>query len=354
AMACKRGDERMERVTAKLRAGMTARGVERAAQEKIVAAIGSFALYGFPESHAISFALIAYASCWLKAHRPAEFYTGLINCQPMGFYSVNTLLQDARRHGIRVLPVCCAAGGDRTATLDDHTIRLGWHRIRGLSAATRARMTAEKARAPFESVADFLVRARPTTGERRALAQAGALNALPQAAHRRQALWEVERPLHADLLENAAEADEAAALAPMTLAERVEADYLTQGASVGPHPMKLWRAAAPVPDVLRASDLANLPGGLPLRIAGMAICRQRPGTAKGHCFISLEDETGIANLFVPRDTFQQFRLLVTSERYLLATGRLQRSEGDQPVVYVTALEILPGAAEVAAASRDFH
>jgi error-prone DNA polymerase len=352
AMACKRSDERMERVTAKLRTRMTERGVAPPVQEKIVASIGSFALYGFPESHAISFALIAYASCWLKAHRAVEFYAGLINCQPMGFYSVNTLIQDARRHGIRVKPVCCATGGEWTEVEDETTLRLGWHRLKGLSAATRARIGLERGRRPFASVADFLDRVRPRETERRALAQAGALNALEEAGHRRQVLWQVERPRYGDLLDG--EGDEDGALAPMSVAERVEADYFTQGASTGPHPLRLWRESAGRPDVLRAADLTNLPGGMPVAIAGMAICRQRPGTAKGHCFISLEDETGIANLFVPRSTFQQLRLLITTERYLLASGRLQRSEGDQPIVYVTGLQPMPGAPDCAAASRDFH
>ncbi len=355
AMACKRSDARMERVTAKLRSRMTERGVPPEAREKVVASIGSFALYGFPESHAISFALIAYASCWLKAHRTAEFYTGLINSQPMGFYSVNTLLQDARRHGVRALPVCCVEGGDATETLDDSLIRLGWHRIKGLSAATRGRMTTEKSRAPFASVEDFLERVGPSESERRALARAGALNALPRSGgHRRQALWQVERPCYRDLFAGK-DGGQEVELAPMSVAERVEADYRTQGASVGPHPMKLWRAsAAGEADVRRASELAGLAAGSVLRIAGMAICRQRPSTAKGHCFISLEDETGVANLFVSRTTFHRHRLLLTGERYLLAEGRVQRAEAGQPVVYVTSLQSLPGAAAVAAESRDFH
>jgi error-prone DNA polymerase len=129
AMAFKRSEDKMERVTAKLRARMTERGVKEDVQEKIVHSIGSFALYGFPESHAISFALIAYASCWLKVHRTAEFYTGLINHQPMGFYSVHTLMQDAKRHGLRILPVSCVHSAVASTVIDDHTLRLGLHRV---------------------------------------------------------------------------------------------------------------------------------------------------------------------------------------------------------------------------------
>jgi error-prone DNA polymerase len=179
------------------------------------------------------------------------------------------------------------------------------------------------------------------------------LNELPETGHRRQALWQVELPLFDDLIQP--ERGEAGPLPAMSLAERVTADYATQGASAGPHPLRLWREASGAPHILRATDLKNLPAGQPVTVAGMAICRQRPGTAKGHCFISLEDETGIANLFVPKATFQRLRLLICSTQFLLAGGRLQRSEGDQPVVYVTELEALPGIVpQLATASRDFH
>jgi error-prone DNA polymerase len=354
AMACKRSDERMERVTAKLRLRMSERGVAAEVQEKIVSAIGSFALYGFPESHAISFALIAYASCWLKVHHPAAFYAGLINHQPMGFYSVNTLIQDARRHGLRIKPVCCLHSAALTEVADDASLRLGLHRLKGLGAATIARIVAERARAPFDSLEDFLARVRPAAKAKRLLARAGALNGLPETGHRRQALWQVELPLYDDLLAPDA-AQRQGVLPAMTPEERLAADLQAQGATTGPHPLRLWRAAAGTPEILRACDLQHLPNGLRVVLAGMAICRQRPGTAKGHCFISLEDETGIANLFVPRATFQRLRLVITSEPFLLAHGRIQRAEGDQAVVYVTQIEPLPGiAAGHAAESHDFH
>ncbi|NQX00278.1 error-prone DNA polymerase, partial [bacterium] len=198
AMAFKRSDDRMERVTEKLRLRMTERGVTGEVQEKIIASIGSFALYGFPESHAISFALIAYASCWLKVHHPAEFYAGLINHQPMGFYSVNTLIQDAKRHGIRLKPVSCVWSGELTEVEDDATLRLGLNGLKGLTTARR--IVDERAKSPFASLEDFISRVRPNAKERRLLAQAGALNELPEVGHRRQALWQVELPLHDDLL----------------------------------------------------------------------------------------------------------------------------------------------------------
>ncbi|MGD7652921.1 MAG: OB-fold nucleic acid binding domain-containing protein [Verrucomicrobiales bacterium] len=363
AMSFKRSDERMVRVTERLRQRMTERGVGELVQEKIVESIGSFALYGFPESHAISFALIAYASCWLKVHHPAEFYAGLINEQPMGFYSVNTLIQDAKRHGVRVRPVCCVASEVETVVVDDATLRLGLHRLKGVSRGTAARVVRERGAMGFDSREDFLTRVGPSAKERRVLAKAGALNALPEVGHRRQAQWQVELPLYGDLLDGG---DDGGADAPavrpyrapleaMGMGERLSADFATQGASVGPHPMRLWREAHGTREVLRASELTNLPGGLPVTVAGMAICRQRPGTAKGHCFITLEDETGIANLFVPKTTFEELRMVIVSEPFLLACGRVQRNEADQVTVYVTGVEPLGGVDPAhAGRSYDFH
>ena len=354
AMAFKRNDSRMEQVTAKLRLRMTERGIPADVQEKVVSSIGSFALYGFPESHAISFALIAYASCWLKVHHPAEFYTGLINNQPMGFYSVHTLIQDAKRHGIRVRPVSCLDSQVESTVQDDRTVRLGLHRLKGLTAAAAGRIVEERGKREFSSLENFLGRVRPSAKEKRILALSGALNGLPDVEHRRQGLWQVEMPFHFDLLGSAA-SNQPDVLPVMAPAERLSADYATQGASTGPHPMRLWREANPDRRILRAQDLHCLPQGIPVTVAGMAICRQRPGTAKGHCFISLEDETGIANLFVKKETFHRLRMVITAEPFLLAHGRLQRSEGDQPTIYVTDVLPLPRMDRgQASASHDFH
>ncbi|MGL4400209.1 MAG: OB-fold nucleic acid binding domain-containing protein, partial [Luteolibacter sp.] len=293
-----------------------------------------------------------YASCWLKVHHPAEFYAGLINHQPMGFYSVNTLIQDAKRHGIRIKPVSCLWSGELTEVEDDTTLRLGLNGIKGLSSADR--IVGERMKSPFSSLEDFMTRVRPTAKEKRLLAQAGALNGLPDVAHRRSALWQVELPLHDDLLiptrPNGQEF-----LAVMSMEERLTADFQTQGASTGPHPMQLWRERSGSRSILRATDLENLPHGIPVTVAGLAICRQRPGTAKGHCFISMEDETGIANLFVPKKTFHRLRQVISHEPFLWVEGVLQRSEGDQPTVYVLHVEPLPGIGpEHATRSHDFH
>ncbi|MES2921951.1 MAG: error-prone DNA polymerase [Verrucomicrobiota bacterium] len=355
AIAFKRSDSKMTKVTAKLRERMTNKGIGEDVQEKIIRATGNFALYGFPESHAISFAYLAYASCWLKVNHAAEFYTGLINNQPMGFYSVNTLLQDAKHHGLRILPVSCIHSGGTTEVIDDRTLRLGLDRLKNLGKATIQRIVSERGQQGFVSLEDFLRRVKPGDKERRTLARGGALNELPQVEHRRQAMWQAELPLHDDLFQGNAPEFPNNMIPAMTLAERLSSDFAVQGASSGPHPMKLWRQAAGSRKIQRALDLENLPGGIPVVVGGMAICRQRPGTAKGHCFISLEDETGIANLFVPKDTFHHFRQIIVTEPFLLATGKLQRSQGDKPTVFVTGIAPLAGIeADHAAASHDFH
>jgi error-prone DNA polymerase len=354
AMDFKRNDVRMKKVTTKLRTRMTARKISNEVQEKMIASIGSFALYGFPESHAISFAMLAYTSCWLKVHYPVEFYTALINHQPMGFYSVHTLMQDAKHRGIQIRPVSCLSSEVPSTVEDDNTIRLGLHRLKGLSAATAARIIAMREAYAFFSLEDFLSRVKPSEKERRILARAGALNGLPKITHRRQALWQVELPLHDDLLPpGGMNAEEY--LLPMAPVERLAADFAVQDASTGPHPMRFWRERSKDRNILRATDLRNLPHGIPITVAGMVICRQRPGTAKGHCFISLEDETGIANLFVKRETFHRLRAVITNEPFLLAHGHLQRSEGDQPTVFIHQIEPLPGMeGSQAARSHDFH
>ena len=314
--------------------------------------MGSFALYAFPESHATSFALFAYASCWLKVHRPAEFYMGLINNHPMGSSSVHSLRQDAMRRGLKIRPVSCVHSAPGATVTGDRELRLGLLQVRGLRKETADAIAQERTRRDFRSLADFLSRVQPNAKERRLLAKAGALNDFSEVGHRRDAMWQVELPLYGDLLP---QDGTPSTLEIMTPAERLSSDFTTMGASTGPHPMKLWRERHPEPRLPRASELRLLPHGFPIQIAGMVICRQRPGTAKGHCFISLEDETGIANLFVNVKIFRRYKLTIVSESFLLAEGRVQISEGDQPAVYVTGVRPLEGAfAEQAGSSHDFH
>jgi error-prone DNA polymerase len=241
--------------------------------------------------------------------------------------------------------------------VDDSTIRLGLHRLRGVSKDTQERIVCERNEEPFDSLEDFLRRVCPNAKERRVLAKSGALNDLPKVGHRRQAMWQVELPLYGDLLEKEERDAEAngEALAAMSLPERLAADLAIQGASTGPHPMKLWRRNHPEVALVNAQDLQSLPHGLPVRAGGLVICRQRPGTAKGNCFISLEDETGISNLFVKKEKFERQRLTIISESFLMAAGRVQIAEGGMRMIYVDEVFPLPGAEPVhAAESHDFH
>jgi error-prone DNA polymerase len=334
AIGFKRSPGRMERVQAKLCDAMAHNGVPPAAIDEVIHALATFALYGFPESHALSFALIAYASSYLKVHRPAEFYAGIINNQPMGFYSVSTLIQDARRHGVRAKPVCVVASQWLTTVEADNAIRIGLHRVKGLREATVQAMFAARAGRPFASMDDFLQRTGFNSEEHRALATAGALNAL--AGHRRAALWQVEGAFAPDDLFGmvAEDAGELSPLEAMTHLERIAADYHTQALTVGEHPMKAIRAS--LPGVLRAADLTGIRDGAHVTIGGSVICRQRPGTAKGFVFVSLEDETGVANAVVRPQLFEQWRLTITQEPALIIAGRLQLHDG---VIHIQAEDI---------------
>ena len=352
AIGFTRSPDRIERVKAKFAAAMRRNGVADAAAEGILKSIASFALYGFPESHAISFALIAYASAWLKAHRPAEFYASLLNCQPMGFYSPATLVQDARRHGMRVLPACIV-NSDAACRVDgDDVIRLGLGSIRGVRAgAIRGLLAARTGRA-FTSLADFLRRTEFSAAELRSLAGAGALNAL--AGHRRAALWGVEAVQGGDDLFRWAAAEDPAGpgpLAPMTPLERLQADYRHTALTTGSHPMRLLREK--LPGLCPAGRLGEAPSGRRVAIGGAVITRQRPGTAKGVCFITLEDETGFANAIVWPALFEKARLVISMEPALIITGKLQNEEG---VIHVIAerIEPLPPLGLPEGASHDFH
>ncbi len=328
ALSFSRSEERLDRVVIKLRNALEAKQVTPSVQDEITQAIRSFALYGFPESHAISFALLAYASTWLKAHRAPEFYCSLLNNQPMGFYSPDTLIKDAKRHGIQVHPVCIERSDWESTVVSDQAIRLGLNRVKGLSTQSAERLIIERQRAMWRDLRDCLIRSRLQRDERRILAEIGAFAQF--TAHRRDALWQVEQPLPAgDLFTRIPEDPipemDDTILSPMDPRERMEADYRGLHLSTGPHPMAMIRTQ--IPNVWTAQALEQAEAGVIVTIAGLVICRQRPGTAKGNMFISLEDETGISNAFVPAKTFEKHRLVITQENFLEITGKLQRSRG---------------------------
>jgi error-prone DNA polymerase len=350
ALSFHRSPERMEKVSVKLRAGMEKNGVAPEVMVKIIQAISSFALYGFPESHAISFAILAYGSAYLKAHRAAEFYASLLNNQPMGFYAPATIVKDAQRHGIRMRPVCVAESEWRCAVESNQSVRLGFCVVHGLRQEHVEDLVRQRAECGFRSMEDFKRRVNLTKEELRALAELGALNCL--AEHRRAALWEVEEALHDDLLGSArAPRNSRSPLRPMTLPERVQADYEGMNLTTGPHPMKLLREQ--LPEVWRATDLAAARHGATVQIAGNVICRQRPGTAKGFVFISLEDETGVANAIVTPDLFERTRLVITEEPFLVIEGEVQNTN-NVVIVKVRNIRPLAHARLAGSESHDFR
>ncbi len=360
ALGSRRSADKMKVLEGKLRAGMDANGVGSKAQEEIVLAISSFALYGFPESHAASFALIAYASAWLKFHYLPVFTAAILNNQPMGFYSAAVLVKDAQRHGLRVKPVCILRS-EWNCVLerepeDAYSLRLGLRYVRGLRATVAAEIERIRAMRPFGSIEE-LARRVPSLSQAdlATLAETGALNALGDRMHRRDALWQVERagrqagPLLSEL---DGDEDDDSPLAAMNPEERMVADYAGTGVTVGRHPMAHCRPRMRTLQVFRAGDLKLVRHGVKLRIAGQVIARQRPGTAHGFIFLSLEDETGIANAIIDPDLYEANRSLVTYAKFLLIEGSLQNID---KVIHLRAKHIEE--LDVTAApmeSHDFH
>ncbi len=368
AMGFKRSAERMSHVEQRLVEGMAARGIPGKARQEILRGITSFALYGFPESHAASFALIAYASAYLKCHHPAAFLAGLLNAQPMGFYGPATLVKDAQRHGVEVRPID-PAHSDWRCTLEPRiplrgsrpAVRLGLRYVSGLRAQAGQAIAAERRRAPFVSAADLARRAGLRRAELEALAELGALAGLdPAARSRRSALWQVaalERDPHS-LFAGASPSDARTAspaqpgaqraagersrtvspLPEMSALEATLADYRHSGLTLGPHLLEHLRPELEQRGVLPAARLRDLPDGHFVRTAGHAIVRQRPGTAKGFCFLTLEDETGTSNAVLTPRVFHRFRAPLHEAAIVEIAGPLQKADG---VIHVRVRELRP-------------
>jgi error-prone DNA polymerase len=440
AFGFKRSEARMKEIEIKLRRGMARKGITPKIQDEIVQAITSFALYGFPESHAASFALIAYASAYLKCHYLAAFTAALLNNQPMGFYQPFTIVKDAQRHGLQVKPVdvmqsdwsCTleeaespkskvqspkSKQDDPTSnvqgpmsegildgqtldfghwTLDQPALRLGFRYVKGLHEEAGQAIVRARAEAPFVSIDDLQHRVPELRkDELRKLAAVGALNfiqpspksnvqrptsqkdspkskvqspksktdgqtldighwTLDKAVHRRDALWQVERVARpaGELYEELHEQDGNSPLVPMTRPERMDADFRGTGLTIGRHPVAYRRAELSELGALRAIDLPQQRDGSAVKIGGWVIVRQRPGTAKGFVFLTMEDETGVANVIITPQLFDKYRLVVVDEPFLLISGTLQNQDN---VISVKAKTIRALSFQVAAvASHDFH
>jgi len=378
ALGSKRSHQRMREIDAKLRAGMTANGIPPATQDQLAKFISSFALYGFPESHAASFALIAYASAFLKVRYPAAFTAALLNNWPMGFYHPATIVKDAQRHGLPVHPVDvtrsdwnCTIEKSRRQTAaiaetnphpcdsshETLALRIGLRYVRGLQQSAADALIKERARASFASVEDLAYRVPQLARDNLAiLASIGALNRIsPEAKlHRRDALWQIEKAVRrtGPLLEGIVECDRSSPLRPMNVEERLVADYHGTGLTTGHHPMAYRREILRARGIKSAVEIRALPHGKEATTAGCVITRQRPGTAKGIIFMTLEDETGTSRVIISPDFYDQNRMVVLHERFVLVSGIVQNQDN---TVHLKARSIQPLSISAASTpSHDFH
>jgi error-prone DNA polymerase len=447
AFGFKRSEARMKTIEVKLRKGLDKNGILGKTQDEIVQAISSFALYGFPESHAASFALLAYASAYLKCNYLAAFTAAILNNQPMGFYQPFTLIKDAQRHGLRVLPIditksdwLCTLesveeeNGDRQSgrvgdgesgrldelmgspdfisaspirfttpspvqhvsgsiNLPPHPVtapstniltpsshppfplsschsslvlRLGLNYVKGLNKESGEAIVKARNIRPFAGIDDLRNRIpQLRKDELRKLAGVGALNFIQETepvkkaartkVHRRDALWQVERVVRpaGTLYEDLLEQDNNSPLLPMSIPERLNADFRGTGVTIGKHPVAYHRSDLIKLGALRAIDLAQMRNGIAVRVAGWVIVRQRPGTAKGFMFLSLEDETGVSNIIVTPQLFDEYRLVLVDKPFLMIDGALQHQDN---VVSVKAkhIEALSFQLATSTPSHDFH
>jgi error-prone DNA polymerase len=363
-MTHRRSHERLAAMKARLVAGMAERDIPAADAEKIFQHLLGFAGYGFPESHAASFALLVYASAWIKRYHPAVFACALLDSQPMGFYAPHTLVEDAKRHGVVVrAPDVTVSGWD--SMLEGETpgapaepgrppaLRVGLHAVRGLPRAVGEAIVAARSAGALGSLTDLVRRARLSRAWLVRLAEAGALGAL--AGDRRSAVWR-SLGLEADggdLFAGLGPPEPEAELPVSSAAEEISADFAATGLSVRSHPMAVVRPSLPSGKVRTARELGHVPDRAPVEVAGMVIVRQRPETAQGIVFVSLEDETGIANLIVMPDVYERFRPVVRQSPFLLARGRVERN-GLVVNVRVESLAPLALAPPVGDRARDFH
>lgn len=334
AMGSRRSTERMKKMVKMLREGMNKNRIPEKAQEEIIDAISSFALYGFPESHAASFALIAYASAYLKVHHPTAFYTALLNNWPMGFYHPDTLVKDAQRHGIEVRGVDVMVSEWDCTVEEKHAIRLGLRYVKGLSKKTGNRIISARKHGLFQGVRDFVERTGANQREVFLLAEAGAFMGFTK--QRRDAMWQAL--LGGDgLLKGGITEDREDNIPSPDALEQIALDYNSIGLTLGKHPMAFIRDR--LKDVYPLDAMSHMPNNKIVRVAGMVIVRQRPGTAKGMCFITLEDETGIGNVAVTKEVFSAYKAVISQSRFLLIEGKVQNLRWGDGVVSVLANDI---------------
>jgi error-prone DNA polymerase len=360
-MAAWKKHGRLERHRERLLRGFAESGISRDFGEALYKQIQGFGEYGFPESHAASFALIVYSSSWLKTHHPGVFACALLNAQPMGFYSPSSIVQDATRHGVTVRPVDITISGwdnaleaDATST-GGYAMRLGLRQISGIGEPVARAIEAARAHEPFESVFDVGRRAGATKKELDALAESGALE--PLVGGRRNAVWRAHAPRLGGLF---AEQDLEGGAPPPSLpeispVEQLLLDYGRLGLSLDDHPIRHVRPHLGDRRVARNADLPKLRDRQQVQLVGLVIGRQRPQTASGVTFVTLEDETGVANLVITVPVFEKFRHVVLNAKLVLVAGTVEK-EGEVIHILVRSVERveLPAGVVLPARSRDFH
>jgi error-prone DNA polymerase len=353
-MAAWRRSGRLEGHRERLVRRMTGKGIAPEFAERVFEQIKGFGEYGFPESHAASFALIAYATAWMRCHHPEVFTCALLNAQPMGFYSAATIVDDAKRHGVRFLPVdATRSAWECTLEGEALAVRVGLRYVKGLPKASGQRLLDARGERPFATVADLVARAGIDEGALTRLAESGALHALDP--DRRGALWAVRGAARApgpDLPVEDAEAG--AAFAALDSFQTIGWDYRATGLSPRGHPLEPLRESLAAARLPEARAVGRLQDGRRVHYAGIVICRQRPGTASGVVFLTMEDETGFVNVVIWRQVYETYRTLVKTASFLGVSGKLQVQDG---VVHLIAESFWPPRTRVvppSGGSRDFR
>ncbi|MFL5489030.1 MAG: error-prone DNA polymerase, partial [Gemmatimonadaceae bacterium] len=346
--------EKLHRVLEQLRSRMVERGVTEDVAAKIADDLKSFANYGFPESHAWSFALIAYATGYLKAHYTAEFYAGLLNSYPMGFYPPSTLIHDARRHGLHVLPPCMRDGDwecitEPTENPDRPALRIGWRHIRGLGEKTLDALKAARGWGRFTSIDDVIARASLKRPDALHLARAGAFGCWEP--DRRRSAWVAMRAV-GDSLPLAPARETSYNPRPLTRDELIFLDYFSVGISVSGHPMEHLREKLRKAGALDSKQLEKLEGGEWIATAGLVTIRQQPQSAKGTVFLLMEDEFGFINVIVSKKLVEEYSEVVRFSTFVMVEGKFERDDGVRNVIgkKFSELEVK----QLVHASRDFH
>ena len=350
AMGSKRSPAKMAALKARFFEGCnTTNGIGADVAEKLWNKIVAFAAYGFPESHSQSFASLVYFSAWMKYYYPAQFCVGLLRAQPMGFYSPQSLIQDARRHGITVLPVSVNGSGVQARCIDNDTIRIGLNLVKGVGEKAAARI--EEA-APFTDIADLARRAELTVEHVEALAKAGALDCF--GGERRQAVWAAGiAATERDGMLPGLSGIDAPALPGMTAFELLAADVAATGVTPDAQPMQLLREHLQREGILRAVDLRSVEDGTRVRVAGVVTHRQRPQTASGLTLLGMEDETGLLNIMVSPGLWKRQRVVARTAHALVVRGIVQNASGAVSVV-ADRLEQIDVGQWLSRGSRDFR